>query len=73
LLRKSCRGQAVDRAHRIGQEKKVIAYRFISEGSIGEKVFELQEETRELDVILEKGATSMTSSLAREDMALLLS
>ncbi len=65
--------QAVDRAHRIGQEKKVIAYRFVSEDTIDEKVLELQKEKRELAAILEEGATSMVGSLTRENLELLLS
>jgi len=34
--------QAVSRAHRIGQDKKVFVYRFISENSIEEKIQKLQ-------------------------------
>jgi superfamily II DNA or RNA helicase len=40
--------QAVSRAHRIGQEKQVMAYRFITQGSIEEKIVQLQEEKRKL-------------------------
>ncbi len=35
--------QAINRAHRIGQDKKVIVYRFITEDSIEEKIQSLQE------------------------------
>ena len=40
--------QAIARAHRIGQQKQVFAYRFITEGSIEEKITRLQEEKKEL-------------------------
>ncbi|GAB6038033.1 hypothetical protein JCM15519_25920 [Fundidesulfovibrio butyratiphilus] len=65
--------QAVDRAHRIGQEKKVFAYRLVSDDTIDEKVLALQKEKRELAAILEEGATSMIGALTRENLELLLS
>lgn len=40
--------QAISRAHRIGQNKQVFAYRFITEGSIEEKIVQLQAEKKEL-------------------------
>lgn len=40
--------QAIARAHRIGQEKRVIAYRFITQNSIEEKILHLQDEKRKL-------------------------
>lgn len=40
--------QAIARAHRIGQDKQVIAYRFITQDSIEEKILQLQEEKRKL-------------------------
>lgn len=36
--------QAVNRAHRIGQDKKVVVYRFISVGTVEEKIQRLQEK-----------------------------
>ena len=36
--------QAISRAHRIGQDKKVFVYRFISENTVEEKIQKLQDK-----------------------------
>ncbi len=41
-------GQAVDRAHRMGQQRPVTAYKFIASGTIEEKVLDLQERKKDL-------------------------
>jgi len=38
--------QAMDRAHRIGQDKPVFVYKLIAEGTIEERMLELQERKR---------------------------
>lgn len=40
--------QAVSRAHRIGQDKRVFAYRFIAAGTVEEKILRLQEQKKQL-------------------------
>ena len=40
--------QAVDRAHRIGQERNVMVYRLIANGTIEEKVMALQQRKARL-------------------------
>ncbi len=44
----SVEAQAIDRAHRLGQQKPVMAYRLISSKTIEERVLELQQKKKEL-------------------------
>lgn len=64
--------QAIDRTHRIGQDKTVIAYRLLAAGTIEEKIFELQQRKATLarDVLGEDG---FAKTLSRDDLAYLLS
>jgi SNF2 family DNA or RNA helicase len=49
--------QATDRAHRIGQDKSVFVYKLITEGTVEEKILELQDRKRELaEGMYQKGA-----------------
>jgi SNF2 family DNA or RNA helicase len=65
--------QAIDRAHRVGQTKRVFAYRLICKDTVEEKILELQKKKRELaDAILEADGGLM-KDLTAEDLELLLS
>jgi superfamily II DNA or RNA helicase len=65
--------QAVDRAHRIGQQRPVIAYRLIARDTVEEKILELQKSKRELaDAVLAESGAALRK-LTVEDLELLLS
>lgn len=54
--------QAIDRAHRIGQDKPVNVYRLASKGTIEEKVVALQEHKRNLAELIDAGASGPISA-----------
>ncbi|MEJ8776969.1 DEAD/DEAH box helicase [Pseudogracilibacillus sp. ICA-222130] len=65
--------QAAGRAHRFGQKNVVQVIRLIAEGTIEEKIYELQQKKRELiDQVIQPGE-SMLSTLSEEDIKQLLS
>ncbi|MEO0732560.1 MAG: DEAD/DEAH box helicase, partial [Bacteroidota bacterium] len=59
--------QASDRAHRIGQQRPVTVYRFVSENTIEEKIVKLHHEKRDLADSLLAG-TEQSASLSAEDL-----
>ena len=65
--------QAVDRAHRIGQTRRVFAYRLIARDTVEEKILALQDRKRELAESIVRADESMIASLTPEDVELLLS
>ncbi len=59
--------QAADRAYRIGQDKPVFVYRLVSQGTVEEKILQLQDKKRALfEAALDGGAGA--ASLTREDL-----
>jgi SNF2 family DNA or RNA helicase len=65
--------QAVDRTHRIGQERHVFAYRLIARDTVEERVLELQQRKRELADAIITADNSIVRTLQREDLEALLS
>ncbi|HEX3357673.1 MAG TPA: DEAD/DEAH box helicase [Tepidisphaeraceae bacterium] len=65
--------QAIDRTHRIGQTRRVFAYRLIAQDTVEEKVLKLQQTKRDLADAIITADNSVISKLKREDLELLLS
>jgi SNF2 family DNA or RNA helicase len=61
--------QAVDRAHRIGQDKTVMVYRLVAAGTIEEKVLALQERKRDLFArVLDDDGGALSGALTADDI-----
>jgi SNF2 family DNA or RNA helicase len=60
--------QAIDRAHRIGQENKVVAVRLITPNTIEEKIMELQQRKRQLVEDLIHTDNNIIKQLTKEDL-----
>jgi SNF2 family DNA or RNA helicase len=65
--------QAVDRAHRLGQDKPVFAYRLIARDTVEEKILQLQEGKRQLAESIISADSSLLKGLSAEDLQMLLS
>ena len=64
--------QAIDRTHRIGQDKPVMVYRLVSEDTIEEKVVALQRRKRDLfDAVMGRG-NDLAAPLTADDIRGLL-
>lgn len=64
--------QATDRAHRIGQEKNVFVYRLVAQGTVEEKIVELQHRKHALAESLLNGSTKTTTTFSADDLQILL-
>ncbi|HEY1644456.1 MAG TPA: DEAD/DEAH box helicase, partial [Streptosporangiaceae bacterium] len=64
--------QAVDRTHRIGQDRNVMVYRLISAGTIEEKVLALQQRKAELFASVMDSGNAFGSTLTADDIRSLL-
>ncbi|MCL6524409.1 MAG: DEAD/DEAH box helicase [Thermoflavifilum sp.] len=65
--------QAIDRTHRIGQDKNIFAYRLICKNTVEDKIIALQEKKKSLvkDIIADD--TAFIKKLTREDVMYLFS
>jgi SNF2 family DNA or RNA helicase len=64
--------QAIDRAHRLGQTKKVFAYRLIAKDTVEEKILQMQGEKRRLAEAIISEDNSVIRNLTAEDLQWLL-
>jgi len=63
--------QATDRAHRIGQKKRVFSYKYIVKDSVEEKILLLQERKKQLSEELITSDSGFVKALSPEDLEML--
>lgn len=69
---KAAENQAIDRTHRIGQDKKVFSYKLVCLGTIEEKIIQLQEKKSELFENLIASDSASVKSLSEEDVEFIM-
>ncbi|KAJ3339553.1 hypothetical protein HDU91_001005, partial [Kappamyces sp. JEL0680] len=61
--------QAEDRAHRIGQKKQVVIFRFITENAIEEKVIDRATQKLRLDqLVIQQGRQAVSKANVKDDL-----
>ena len=65
--------QAIDRTHRIGQNRHVFAYRLICQDTVEQRILELQDKKRKLADAIVDGQPNLLQNLTKADLERLLS
>jgi non-specific serine/threonine protein kinase len=60
--------QATDRAHRIGQERKVMVYKLVTHDSVEEKIMALQERKSKLSQSILKDGNAFVRNLSKNEI-----
>ncbi|XP_055484380.1 transcription termination factor 2 [Psammomys obesus] len=67
----SLEDQACDRIYRVGQEKDVVIHRFVCEGTVEEKILQLQERKKDLAKQVLSGSGGSVTKLTLADLKIL--
>ncbi len=65
--------QAIDRTHRIGQTRKIFAYKMICKDTVEEKILQLQQKKKTLADDLINEESGFVKKLTKDDIAFLFS
>jgi SNF2 family DNA or RNA helicase len=69
---KAAENQAIDRSHRMGQNKKVFSYKIIAKATIEEKMIQLQEQKSELFNAIISADSASLKSFSQDDVDFIL-
>jgi SNF2 family DNA or RNA helicase len=64
--------QAIDRAHRMGQTRRVMAYRIICRDTVEDKILQLQQSKREIADAIVTADKSLLGTLTADELQALL-
>ena len=69
---KAAENQAIDRAHRIGQDKTVLTYKLITQGTIEDKILLLQEKKSEIFNNIISTDSASLKAISEDDIQFML-